>query len=59
MNLMASPVEGSALTNLNSDPQYLLQLVEEFGQTLWFPLTVINCQFSDALCIGLLLFIVC
>ena len=47
MNLMASPVEGSALTNLNSDPQYLLQLVEEFGQTLWFPLSVINYQFSD------------
>ena len=44
---MASPVEGSALTNLNSDPQYLLQLVEEFGQTLWLPLTMINCQFSD------------
>ena len=46
---MASPVEGSALTNLNSDKQYLFQLVEEFGQTLWFPLTVINCQFSDYL----------
>ena len=46
---MASPVEGSALTNLNSDPQYLLQLVEEFGQTLWFPLTVINYQFLDYL----------
>ena len=44
---MENPVEGSALTNMNSDPQYLLQLVEEFGQTLWLPLTMINCQFSD------------
>ena len=44
---MASPVEGRALTNLNSDPQYLFQLVEEFGQMLWFPLIVINRQFSD------------
>ena len=46
---MASLIEGSALTNLNCEPQYLLQLVEEFGQTLWFPLTIINCQFLDYL----------